>query len=197
MAKEKILVGLTGNLGSGKSTVGSFFKELGADVINADEIGHIVLKQVKDEIIQKFGDEITDESGEINRRALAYKAFTSKESVEALNNIVKPHIIRLIDDLVKKSKARIVVVDGALIFEYNMENYFDYIVYVYTPEGTSIERFMKRTGYPEDMARRILSYQIPADLKKEKADFIIENTGTIEELKEKAKKVWDELTKDP
>lgn len=197
MPREKILVGLTGNLGSGKSTVGSFFKELGADVINADKIGHLVLKHVKEEIIQKFGNEITDESGEINRRALAFKAFTNKESVETLNNIVKPHIIRLIEELVKKSGARIVVVDGALIFEYNMENYFDYIVYVYTSENTSIERFMKRTGYPEYMARKILSFQIPADLKKEKADFIIENTGTIEELKEKAIEVWNEITKDP
>ncbi len=197
MSKEKILVGLTGNLGSGKSTVGSFFKELGADVINADEIGHIVLQQVKDEIIQKFGNEIINSDGEIDRRALAHRAFMNRESVEMLNNIVKPHIVRLIDELVKKSRARIVVVDGALIFEYNMEDYFDYIVYVYTPETISIERFMKRTGYSEEMARRILSYQIPADLKIEKADFIIENTGTIEELKKKAQKVWDKLAKDP
>ncbi len=197
MAKEKIIVGLTGNLGSGKSTVGSFLKEFGADVINADEIGHVVLKKVKDEIVRKFGNEIISPSGEIDRRALAYRAFESRETVELLNNIVKPHIIRLIDDLVKNSKARIVVVDGALIFEYNMEDYFDYIVYVYTPEEMSIERFMKRTGYPREMAERILSFQLPASLKKEKADFIIENTGTIEDLKSKVKDIWKRISSDP
>ncbi len=197
MAKEKIIVGLTGNLGSGKSTVGNFLKELGADVINADEIGHEVLKHVKNEVVKRFGNEIVNEYGEIDRKALAYRAFESKETVEILNSIVKPHIVKLIDDLVKNSRARIVVVDGALIFEYNMEDYFDYIVYVYTPEEMSIERFMKRTGYPRDMAKKILSYQMPASLKKEKADFIIENTGTIEDLRKKALDVWEKISKDP
>jgi len=197
MAKGKIVVGITGNLGSGKSTVADFLKELGADVINADSIGHVVLKKVKDEIVKKFGNDILDESGEINRRALAFKAFRNRDSVETLNSIVKPHIVELIDEMVKKSPSKIVVVDGALIFEYRMEDYFDKIIYVYTPEDVSIERFMKRTGYPRDMAERILSFQIPAASKKSRSDFIIENTGTIDELKEKAKKIWEELKKDP
>ena len=197
MAKEKVIVGLTGNLGSGKSTLAEFLKEFGADVINADSIGHEVLRRVRDQIVERFGDDILDEKGQINRKALAFKAFKDRESVEALNSIVKPHIINLIDDLVKKSKAKVVVVDGALIFEYHMEDYFDYIVYVYTPEGMSIERFMKRTGYPRDMAERILSFQIPASSKKELSDFIIENTGTVEDLKEKAKELWEKLRNDP
>jgi len=197
MAKEKIIVGLTGNLGSGKSTVGGFLRELGAEVINADEIGHVVLKHVKDEIVKNFGKGILTPAGEIDRRALASRAFESKDSVEILNSIVKPHIIRMIDELVKNSGKRVVVVDGALIFEYNMENYFDYILYVYTPEEVSIERFMKRTGYPRKMAEKILSYQMPSSLKKKKADFIIENTGTVDDLKNRVIEIWKKISADP
>ncbi len=197
MAKEKIIVGLTGNLGSGKSTVGGFLRELGAEVINADEIGHVVLKHVKDEIVKNFGKGILTPAGEIDRRALASRAFESKDSVEILNSIVKPHIIRMIDELVKNSGKRVVVVDGALIFEYNMENYFDFILYVYTPEEVSIERFMKRTDYPREMAEKILSYQMPSSLKKKKADFIIENTGTIDDLKNRVIEIWKKISADP
>lgn len=200
--KSKIqkLIGITGSIGSGKSTVANFFKELGATLIDADEIAHTVIQ--KPEVITKiantFGKDTLDSKGKINRKKLGSLVFADPHNLNKLNQIMKDPILLEFQATLKSQSNPIVAVDAPLLFEYGLKDLFDYIVVVSAPTEISIERFVKRTGYPVELARKIIEFgQIQIDEKKKNADFVIENISTIEELRQKTFNVWQKIVSDP
>jgi dephospho-CoA kinase len=200
---------LTGGLGSGKSTVLRMLVELGAHGLSADEIGRELMEPgtaVFAAIVARFGDGVVGADGRLNRPELARIAF-GEGRVEELNAIVHPATIARQGELAAAIFARdpkaIVVVESALIFETQYgdgwRERFDRLILVTAPEDAKVARFVERAGGGdrsalEAEARRRLARMIPDAVKAERCDFVIENDGSVEELRAKVRAVWEELT---
>lgn len=197
-----LLIGLTGNIASGKSCVASVWRELGASIIDADAIGHEVIQKDSDaysELIERFGDEILDESGEVNRSVLAKLVFGRSEELRALNDIVHPPLLQRMDeylDIEWKRGAAIVVVDAALLFEFGLTDLFDMIVLVDADERTRMKRVAGKRRISEDEALRMIKAQMDPETKKELADYLIRNEGTLDDLSKKAVQLFEKIKED-
>jgi dephospho-CoA kinase len=213
-------VGLTGGLGSGKSTVGRIFKELGAEVIEADELGRSMMEPgqpVYDEIVEEFGPQVVSPDGRLNRPKLAELAFQGGR-LDDLNAIVHPAVIAAQGDWMRKIFARnheaIAMVESALIFEVERDarqrgesegllsfwrRRFDRVVVVTAPEELKIARYVARvspSGWDEKVAadaRSRLAKQISDAVKVSRSDFAIENSGDLASLREQVEAVWMQL----
>ncbi len=201
-------VGLTGGLGSGKTTVAGMLRELGAEVLSADEIGRSLMQPgeaVYTAIATRFGAEVVRAEGGLDRAALARIAF-AEGRVEELNAIVHPAAIarqgELAEEIFAHDPSAVVVVESALIFEtaYGGEwrKRFDRIVLVTAPEERKVARFVARSGgrdVPglEAEARRRLAQMIPDEEKVARVDFVVTNAGSLAELREQVKAVWAAL----
>jgi len=196
-------VGLTGGIGSGKSLVAGFFEQGGALVLFADVVAKEVLwhdKSVHEQVIAEFGADICDGNGIIRKEKLAVIAFESRESIERLNAIIHPATIKkiqeTIDDVRDSGSYRLVVVEAALIFEAGIAGMFDYIVSVVAPEKMRIDRIVSRDNVPETAVRQRMVLQVNEQEHREKADFILENDGTIIELEHKTGRLIDTILGD-
>jgi dephospho-CoA kinase len=191
-----MLVGITGKMGSGKSTVTALFKKWGASVISADSIGWQILKEpeVKRALSIEFGAEIFDAEGSVDRKILANKAFASRDRLNALNSITHPALLRRLRREMESAtgEADTVVVDAALIAEWGIGGWFDEVVVVVCPEQLKLER-LSRSGMNEGDARKRLELQIPDDERVNIADYVIDNSGSLEELSIKAREVFDSI----
>ncbi|QHN02150.1 dephospho-CoA kinase [Granulicella sp. WH15] len=203
-------VGLTGGLGSGKSTVAAMLGAHGAHILQADELGRQLMQpgqRVFGEIVSHFGPEVLAADGTLNRAILARLAFTDGR-VEELNAIVHPAAIaqqtELAEAIFTRDPAAIVVVESALIFEtkYGGPNgwrhRFDKLILVTAPEPLKIARFIARSGPgdPESLAaeaRRRLASQITDAEKAPACDFIVHNDGTLEDLQRQVDDLWPKL----
>lgn len=187
--KKKLLVGITGGIGSGKSIVSSVIESAGYCVLKSDLIAKEIMQNdeiIRKKIIETFGQEsYTNEK--LNTKFLAEKVFSSKENVEKINSIVHPVTIKKTLELanIEFQKSNYVFVESALIYEAKIKNYFDYIILVYSDEQTRIKRVMERDKISEEEIRRRMQFQIPDEKKKAWADFVIENNNSIEELKKR------------
>ncbi|HID56184.1 TPA: dephospho-CoA kinase [Candidatus Poribacteria bacterium] len=203
--KRGLIVGLTGGIACGKTTVAKMMQERGAHVIDVDDIGHEMLKRgspVYEDLVKAFGPEVLDESGDISRRKLGRLVFQNPEMRERLNEIVHPQIIRTSLERARKSAGEnpcgIVVLDAPLLFEVGMEREVDVTVVVTADERKQVERQIERW---REMGREVderealarIRAQMPLKRKIEMADFVIENNGSIEELREKVGRVWRKL----
>ncbi|MGI4830818.1 MAG: dephospho-CoA kinase [Janthinobacterium lividum] len=201
-------VGLTGGLGSGKSTVAAMLAGYGAHVLSADEIGRALMEPgepVYAAIVEHFGPEVVQPDGRLDRPALAKLAFAHGR-VEELNTIVHPATIarqgeRMAAIFAEEPNA-VVVVESALLFETRhgdgWRDRFDRLVLVTAPEQTKIERFVARSGGDdvpalEAEARRRLARQIPDAEKAPQCDFVIANDGPIQELRDCVDLTWHKL----
>jgi dephospho-CoA kinase len=197
-----LLVGLTGNIASGKSTVAQLFGRWGATLIDAD----VLARQAVDvgmpayhAIVERWGEGVTAPDGPIDRRELRQRVFSDSEQLEALNAIVHPEVQRLRDELVDEARRRgdrIVVCDIPLLFERRLAEQFDRIVLVDAPRPVRMERLVRDRGLETTEAMKMIASQMPAELKRARADYLIDNTGTPEELEARARDVWDALQKD-
>jgi dephospho-CoA kinase len=197
-----LLVGLTGNIASGKSTVAQLFGRWGATLIDAD----VLARQAVDvgmpayhAIVERWGEGVTAPDGPIDRRELRQRVFSDSEQLEALNAIVHPEVQRLRDELVDEARRRgdrIVVCDIPLLFERRLAEQFDRIVLVDAPRPVRMERLVRDRGLETTEAMKMIASQMPAELKRARADYLIDNTGTPEELAARAREVWDALQKD-
>ena len=203
-------VGLTGGLGSGKSTVAGMLQRLGAHVFSADEIGRRLMQpgeSVFAAIVQKFGPGVLRPDGTLDRPELARIAFTEGR-VEELNAIVHPATIARQDELAREvfaaDSAAIVVVESALIFETShggtWRQRFDRLILVTAPDELKIARFVERSGGAdkpalEAEARRRLARMIPDAQKAAECDFIIANDGSLRQLQQNVDRTWSELLK--
>ena len=201
-------VGLTGGLGSGKSTVAEMMRELGAYVLSADEIARKLMepgRAVYEGIVAQFGEGVLKADGGLDRGELARIAF-GEGRVEELNAIVHPATIELqgqvMEGIFRKDAGAVVVVESALIFETKYgdgwRGRFDKLVLVTAPEEVKVERFVARSGGGdkvalESEARRRLAQMIPDEVKAGQCDFVVRNDGTVEELREKVEMIWEQL----
>ncbi len=185
----KILIGLTGNAGAGKSTVARMFEELGFTVIDADKEAHKVLTHPKVvEFLRKNLPEAIKEDGTIDRGVLGEKVFTDPDFKEKFEKVIRPLVLEQIKGSIEKSAARVIMVDAALLFEYGVADAFDTIIVVWAPEEELVRRLVKR-GVPEERARAILAAQMPQEEKVKRADFVIRNYGSIEDVRKQVEQV--------
>lgn len=186
MKSNIIKIGITGNIGSGKSIVSDFIEINGYRVLRSDNIAKDLIandKSVKKKIENLFGKDIYN-NGKLNTKLLADKVFNNRENVRLINSVVHPATIKKINDLIEieSQQSRLVFIESALIFEAKIEKMFDYIILVYSDKKHRIDRVIKREKVDKKDVLSRMKYQIDDDKKKNKVDFIIDNNSTIQNL---------------
>lgn len=193
-----IKVGLTGSIGTGKSTVSQIFKKLGAYVIDADKVVHKLLEneKVKREIAEVFGKEVFDTSGKIDKKKLAKIVFNAPEMKKKLEKILHPKVRQEIENFIKevykRDKNAVIIAEIPLLIETGLYKNYDKIIVVYAPKDLQIKRLLSK-GFSKEEALSRINSQIDIEEKLKYADIVIENTGSLEELEEKVKKVYEQL----
>lgn len=194
-----LLVALTGNIGSGKSTVAQHFAARGATVIDADVLARRAVEPgtpAFDEIVRLWGPDVVSPDGSLDRAALRNIVFDHPDELEKLNAIVHPGVERLRDEAVADAIARgdrVVVYDVPLLFERRLADQFGAIVLVDAPRPLRLERLVRDRGLREDEAMAMIAAQMPAELKRARADFVIDNDGTLADLEARVDAVWQTL----
>ena len=197
-----LLVGLTGNIGSGKSTVAQMLSERGATIIDADVLARRAVEQgtdAHDKIVRRWGRGMLAPDGHLDRATLRRIVFADQEQLEELNQIVHPEVERLRVGLVEQARERgdrIVVCDIPLLFEEHMTDRFDCIILVDAHRAVRLERLVKDRGLRETEAMEMIAAQMPAELKRARADFVIDNDGTRTQLEHRVQDVWSSLNSD-
>jgi len=196
-----LLVGLTGNIASGKSEVARLLGERGATLIDADILAREVVKpgtSALTKITEKWGKEVLTPEGTLDRGALRRIAFSDQGQLEQLNAIVHPEVTRLRDAEIEKAKARgdkVVICVIPLLFERNLAKDFDFIVLVDAPRDIRLDRLANERGLNETDAMNMIASQMPADLKRAGADYCIENVSSLADLEKQVDKLWATLNK--
>lgn len=194
------VIGLTGALGAGKSTVAAVFARHGATIVDADAIGHVMLRRggpCFDALVGRFGADVVGRDGEIVRAELGRRAFADPASTAALNAIVHPPLVAELIARVREAErpGHAVVVDAALLLEWGAPVPLATTIVVTAPADERIGRMARRLGVSRADAARRGAAQMPEDEKARRADIVIENDGTLEELTARAERVWDELAR--
>lgn len=209
-------LGLTGGIASGKSAVGEMFVKLGAHLIQADAVAHWLMepgRPVYEEVVRRFGREILNSDGSINRPRLAEAAFGASSGtsggtpprVKELNEIVHPAVIEQenewMEEIGRRDPNAIVIVEAALILEAGAGDRFDRLIVVTCRPEQRILRFARRLGISEDAARaevtRRMAAQISDDEKVKAADFVIDNSGSLEATEQQVGRVFAALRERP
>jgi len=193
-----IIIGVTGGMGSGKSSVCKILEKLGVKIIEADKVAKSLYStepELKDKIVESFGSNVLDEWGEVSFTQLADKAFKDDKSSALLNQITHPFIRdairdKIIDHSITSDK---IAVDAALLFEGKLLYAVDYIITVSAPVEVRINRIVSSGRFSEEEALKRISYQLSDEEKSEKADFVIQNDGTLDELKKKVEFVYNDI----
>ena len=201
------VLGLSGGIGTGKSTVARFLDSLGATVIDADAIVHELQAPgtpMLDEIAEAFGPGLIDTEGRLDRNALGTTVFRDAGLRRRLEQIVHPKVIATIADRVASAHAAgapLIVVDIPLLFDRPENNAnressrsFDATVRVYAPEQQQIERQMKRDGRDREAALARIRAQLPIESKKAMADIVIDNSGSLEETQRQTRMLFERFT---
>lgn len=192
-------VGLTGNVAAGKSSVARVWRSLGAAVIDADELARRAVEPgtpAHREIVERWGPEVVAAGGGLDRAALRDVVFRDPEARARLEEIVHPAVYDLREEEYRRARERgerIVVADIPLLFEVGLAEEFDVVVLVDAPEEERLRRMVEDRGQDPEEARRMIAAQMPSEIKRTRADIVIENTGTLEELERKAREVWGGL----
>ncbi|QTL98722.1 dephospho-CoA kinase [Iocasia frigidifontis] len=192
-----MLLGLTGGIASGKSTVSAILKELGAVIIDADKIAHQSMKygtRAWEMIVETFGQYIQNDDGSINRRRLARLVFNDQQKKKELESITHPIIISEIKNMVNSlADNEVIVIDAPLLFEVGLDELVDCVWVVYTSRDIQLERLKERDSLTTDEAVSRIEAQLSIKEKCQMADFVIDNNGGIRELKQKIIKLWSDL----
>lgn len=192
-------VGLTGNIASGKSTVASVWRELGAIVVDADELARRAVEPGSPalaSIVARWGAGMLQSSGTLDRAALRDRAFRDPAERAALEGIIHPRVAELRGEefrRAERSGAAVVVADIPLLFEVGLASDFDVVVLVDAPESVRRERIVRHRDLDGAEADRMIASQMPATEKRLLADLIIDNSGSIEELRARAREAWEEI----
>ena len=193
----KRVVGLTGGIATGKSTVAAMFQRLGAAIVDADVLARKVLEPGSPEleaIVSLCGSEILQKDNSLDRKKLRERIVRNEELRHAVNAITHPRIIELEAEAIADSVHPLVIVDAALMIESGSHVRFRELVLVYAPESMQIERVMKRDGLARSEAEAFLKTQMDIEEKRKYATYIIENTGTIEETAEQVVRLHEVLS---
>jgi len=198
----KTIIGLTGGIASGKSTVSNILSNLGAIVIDADKISRQVVEKgspVLIEIQGSFGEGILFEDGSLNRKKLARHVFNDSEALKRLNEITHPHIIEVIKKKIHwhslNSPGSIIIVDAALLIEMNLIELVEEVWVVAVPLELQRERLHQRENLSAVEVDKRIAAQISLEEKLAYADEVIDNSGDFQHLEERVKELWCKLTK--
>lgn len=193
------IAGLTGNYGMGKSAVLSMFREMGAITIDADLVVGILLREkgILNKIRTLLGKNVFDKKGRLDKKRVAEKIFKNKKLRLNLENLLHPLVFERIGNLIRASKDgnKIFIIEATLIFERGHENRFDRMITVFTDEKTAIKR-LGLHGITPKQAKQRLSCQLPIKTKIKKADFKINNSGTLEKSKAQVKAIYKKLSEE-
>lgn len=197
-------LGLIGGIGSGKSTVAKMFVDLGASVIDADAIGHQVLltDDVKTVARRRWGDQVFDETGELDRRSLALIVFAgspeSEKELDFLKSLTHPLIGREIERRVRQWEVfgtAILVLDIPLLLEAKWDAHVDKVLFVDAPREVRLRRAMQR-GWTEAEFTAREATQWPLDRKRARADFIVQNDDFLDSTLDQIRNIWHNLTEE-
>lgn len=196
-----MILGLTGGIGSGKSTVSKIFLSMGIKVFDADLIAKDILEteEVKEEIKEKLGKEFINlKSNSVDKKLLKKEIFNNPKKLEVLNGIVHPKVVDIYrkEYLKFKDIKEIVIFDVPLLFEVKLEKYCDKVIVVDIDPEVQIERIRKRDNIDIGLIKKIIGTQIPRENRNLKADIVVENNGTLEELKQKIKEIINEIERE-
>lgn len=190
-------IGLTGGAATGKSTVGSILKELGAYIIDLDLIAREVVEKGSpclEEIAAQFGKDMLRPDGGLDRKKLGDLVFSDRDKLRKLNSIVHPVMIDRVEkelaELEKRSDIPAVVIDAAILIEMGLHRLVDSVWLVKADKETQVRRLVERDGMSREKAENIIDSQMPMEEKERLADLVIENTGTKKELETKIRKLW-------
>jgi dephospho-CoA kinase len=192
-------VGLTGGIACGKTVVRRRLAELGAYTIDADVTVHELMMpgtELTLEIERVFGTEMLTEEGAVDRARLGALVFENSEAREKLNRLVHPCVLEEQERLLREAGERgepVAIVDAALMIEVGTYRKYDFLVVVYCPRSTQIERLLKRDGYARDEAERRIDAQMPVDEKRDYADFVVDTSGSLEETVRQTDELWKKL----
>ncbi len=196
-----VLVGLTGGMGAGKSTVAARFQDWGARVVDADAAGRaaLALPSVQTALRTAFGEVVIAADGQVDRRALADCAFADAAACQRLNAIMRGPLAELLWAAARQAAGAVgpgglVVVDAPLLCEWNFDACFDVIVAVAAPAAVRIDRVSRRSGLTAEQVRLRLSCQLDDDARRRRADLVIDNEGTLALLEKRTARVWAALT---
>lgn len=197
------VIGMTGNIASGKTTVLRMLQELGAQVIDTDQVVHALMKPespVYRFIVYRFGQAAVSPTGEIDRAKVGQKAFSDPCALAYLEGLLHPWVYREVGSWIAKQEAenqgsqgeRVYVVDGVKV-ERELLPHCDSFWVVYARPEQQLERMMRDRGMSEEEAKRRLAAQIPWEVRLKQADVVIDNSGTIEETERQVREEWEKL----
>jgi dephospho-CoA kinase len=197
-----IRIGLTGNIASGKSEVARMLADRGATVIDADLLAREAVEpdtQAFRDIIKRWGKDVLNDDGGLDRAALRRIVFADQSELDALNRIVHPLVTRLRDREIAQARDRgdpIVICVIPLLFERNIVDEFDAIVLVDAPRPLRLERMVATRGMEATEAMNMIASQMPAELKRARADYVIENNDSLQDLERDVNALWSSLQRD-
>jgi dephospho-CoA kinase len=193
-------VGLTGGLATGKSFVGAVLEELGCRVLKADELGHAVLEpdgEAYAPVVERFGREILDDAGRIERKRLAAIVFNDIGKLQLLNSFVHPAVVEREEAWMQQVEdadpSAIVVVEAAILIETGSYRRFHKLVLALCSEAQQIERAMARDGTPRELVIERLRRQMPLEEKRKFADYVIDTSGTTDDTIEQVRRLHENL----
>jgi dephospho-CoA kinase len=197
--KRPIIIGITGSIASGKSELVKILLELGYEVHSTDKLGHEALeeKTVITQLRDKFGPEILDERGHIDRDKLSRLVFKDKDKLAYLNSVSHPQIFSLMKQRIEDCQEKYIFFEVPLLFEAKLEAYFDYIVTVSASPEMQLDRLMKRNNISKDQALKKISSQYPNKQKEAQSDYVINNDGQLSLLKAKTQQWLEEFPLKP
>ncbi|HHV93623.1 MAG TPA: dephospho-CoA kinase [Firmicutes bacterium] len=194
-----LVVGLTGGIASGKSTVASFLKELGFLVLDADQYAREAVRRGTpgwQEVMEVFGPEYFYPNGELNRKKLGQLVFRDRDARQKLNAIVHPKVIAMIEEGIEGARKQgepLVFVDVPLLYETGLEKRMDTVIVVAVDYETQLQRLQERDNLSREEAECRVASQMPLALKAQQAEYVVDNSGSIEETRLQVKKIVDDL----
>jgi len=198
-----MIIGITGGIASGKTTVSNTLQGLGATVIDADIIAHQVLEKGEkgwEKVINVFGKKILKDNGQINRNYLGNIVFNDREKLNILEDITHPLIIKKIKEeiqrsLANKTNGKPIFLDAPLLYETGLDRLVDEVWVIYIDREKQIKRVQQRDNLTREQAKKRIDAQLSLDRKKDMADIAIYNVDKIDNLKRKIKNLWQPYNK--
>ncbi|CAN5627039.1 dephospho-CoA kinase [soil metagenome] len=197
MTRRKHVIGITGNIATGKTTVVKMLADLGADTIDADELVHEMMgpdSELAETLGSEFGTEVVNEDGSINRSALGQIVFSDPVKLERLEQLIHPHVVARMVAAIEESGADVLVLDAIKLFEAGIANHCDEVWVVDADLETRIERIKARNAVDRTEALRRIQAQPPQEEKIAKADRVIDNSRGLDGTRDQVAEGWAALT---
>lgn len=194
-----IVIGLTGGIASGKSTVSQMLSELGATVIDADKVGHEAFRPHSDawrDVVATFGSGILGQDEEIDRGKLADIVFDDPKALEQLNRIMHPLMYRVVEqriEALRRQRVEVVVLEAALLIEANWTDLIDQVWVTVAPDSDVIDRLRSQKGFTEEQARARINSQMSIAERSKCADVVIENDSDLDTLRGRVEGLWQKV----